>query len=333
MLLLLLLRLFGEAMLALAGLVLVLVVVRRAPRSNHRDVRGYYRHTTSRDYALLRWVTGSEAMHTRLSAPPLTAQGALILGELRAGRATRVLEIGCGRGADLVALAVLAPDITFHAVDLMPEHVAATRAAAARAGATNVAAYVGDGRCWRPPAARYDAVFGCESLCHLDTPVGGLRTFLRHLATHCLPQGGGGRLIVLDAFRSATFAHHDHGQARRAMRRAEAAFCIDAMPSRARWARLASAAGLRTVHWRDLTDEALTFWEDARRWAGRVHRWAPARLLAWYTGSAARRRSTGDNLQAARDVALALRDRAAAEYGLLVLEANLGRRCQLVPKK
>lgn len=300
-------------------LVALAAVVRPALRPQVPEgsgpVEAYYRHTTDRDYALLRWATGEDAMHTRLLLPPLTMQGALILAAMRESGAgmSRVLEVGCGRGADLVALAAINPTVAFLGLDLLEGHVAAARATAARAGVANVAFLVADARTFVPDAP-FDVVFGCESLCHMASA-----RFLRHVVRRLLPPEGGGRLVMVDAFRSPTFHHRDRLPARMALQRAEAAFQIAAMPSRRWWYHQAAAVGLRPVGWQDLTAAALPFWESAR-WAALLLRTVvPACLVRWYAGSAPWRASTANNLRAAESVAMALRGRAAAEYGLLVL--------------
>lgn len=164
------------------------------------DVVEYYTRTTFRDYRLLEFATGSEAMHTRL-VPRVTLP--YEAGHLRqllyvvghTGSAKNVLEIGSGKGTNSIFLAHLLPHVNFVAVDLVPDHVEFATSAARAAKLSNLSFVLGDASTLpsclpaipsassappsapssAPPSAspsdrEFDLIFGIESLCHLDTP-------------------------------------------------------------------------------------------------------------------------------------------------------------------
>ena len=290
-----------------------------------KDTVAYYRHTTNRDYRWLRWFVG----HTVLTAPPPvgyhglgTRQVMFIFAEMCVTGARRVLEIGCGRGYCTLLMASLAPNVQFDAIDLVEEHIQTAQSDARTARLRNTRFFVGDGTVDNH-GGTYDLIFGVESLCYVRS----VPQFLRQVWQSLRP---GGRLITVDGFRSPTFPLCTVAQ-RTAMRIAEQAFCINAMHSKAHWKRSATLAGLHVlarvcmtcvIHAlppsdRDLTDEALPFWNMGcwlSRWAFRF----PC-ILHRYMESSEGRHATGRNLCGVAMVAHAMRDRGAAEYGCLVI--------------
>jgi ubiquinone/menaquinone biosynthesis C-methylase UbiE len=279
-----------------------------------KDVEEYYEATTARDYRWLQWVVGP-GMHTILSAPsPISYQGrgtrqaALVLAEVRAIGAQRVLEIGCGRGFCTLFLAGAAPDVKFEGVDLLAQHIQTARTTAAAGGLCNATFHVADANVMKRTHQMYDLIFGCEALNYV-----GADTFFRRLARPLRP---GGRLVVIDGFRSRTF-NTCHENQQRAMILAESAFHINAMHSKGRWIRRGKAAGFNLIRNIDLTKEAEPFWTLGWRLV-RYFLCFP-NALRWYMGTHPHRTKTVENLVAICMVSHALRNRAAAEYGMLVL--------------
>ena len=279
-----------------------------------QDVREYYEATTGRDYRWLEWFVGP-GMHTVLSAPLPTGylgrgtrQAALVLAEVRAIGAQRVLEIGCGRGFCTLFLAGAAPDVQFDGVDLLAQHVHAARTTAAASGLCNATFHVADATVMKRAFQKYDLIFGCEALCHIgaDACFANVAKFLRR----------GGRLVIVDGFRSPTF-NTCHDNQRQAMVLAESAFRVNVMHSKGRWIRRGRVAGFDFIRHHDLTTEAAPFWTLGWRLARCCLRFPNA--LRWYVGTNAHRTKTLANLVAVCMVAHALRDRGAAEYGMLVL--------------
>lgn len=288
------------------------------------DAAAYYAATTDRDYRLLAAVTGSAAMHTQLVARPpgpfalrQFRQAALVLAHM-GGAPGDVLEVGFGKGVNMLALAQLLPHRQFIGVDLLHRHVLEAAAEAARMLARNTLFLQGNAA--SPPAAvqerRYALVFGVESLCHLDTEE-ALDAFMRFAAGSVVP---GGRLLLVDSFRTDAF-HASSAAAQEAMRLAELGFRIKRMPARADWRRAAAKHGFLVAHEQDLTPQALPFWRAGWQ-AAQLLLLAPGhRLLGWYFRSAAARRETGASFLAVCCVANALA-LGSAEYGVLVLQRD-----------
>lgn len=293
------------------------------------DVRRYYSATTFRDYKLLEWATGCNAMHTELAAadrrlpyrPRHLQQLLYVIAHLGDGAIAggRTLEVGFGKGSNTVYLASLFPDALFVGLDLVDEHAAhATDYAAATGVAGNTAFAVGDAAA--PPAglldARFDAIFGIESFCHMDDAK--LAAFLKFAAKALLPRG---RIVVVDGFRADNYADLDD-DVREAMNLAESGFRIARMPSRATWRALAAEHGLEVVSETELTRQALAFWTRGWRVAHTLLRVAPA-FLRWYFASNLRRRETGANFASVAMTAYAMA-LGSANYGVLVLQACRG---------
>ena len=109
------------------------------------------------------------------------------------------LDLGCGRGAALFALAAaVGPDGRATGIDLSGRMVAATRADAESQGLTNVDVHVMDASAPRLPAAAYDVAVASFVLFFLPAPVAALRAWRDLLVP-------GGRLAV------STFTDHDAG--------------------------------------------------------------------------------------------------------------------------
>jgi SAM-dependent methyltransferase len=309
-----------------------------------RDVIAYYTRTTDRDYRVLSWFMGQGGLHTSLAARPPVGWSndrqvmyvANAIAAARAGAdrhhhhrldtnaaAFRVLEVGSGRGYCTLMLAGLfAPssDFEFHGVDLVQRHVDVARQDAVDHNYTNVHFYQGDAAMtasFRPrasfSAAPFDIIFGVEALCHLDTTY-SVRAFLVNAANHLAP--GHGRLVIIDGFRSETFPAAPADQ-QLAMRLAERAFGIKRMRPMSEWIEAAHSARLRLESLEDLTHQALPFWTLGWRFAHTLLRHAPAWVVRRLRATPYTAKST-DNLLAVATVAHAMRNRAAAVYGVMV---------------
>ena len=282
------------------------------------------------DYRALELCVGP-GMHTELRAPfPIlsfgghTRQAVLVLMEAlavaeRAGQhclldlnetpspsPSHVLEVGFGRGYCTLFMAGLMPNVRFHGVDRVQRHLQLGQQACVTGGYANVEFFCGDGAEFLSAVSdtEYDVVFGVESLCHLDT-VAKLKAFLTNVARRLTFPGG--RLVIVDGFRSAGFAvtSEDH---RTAMRLAECGFRIRRMPSKAEWVQEAKSVGLHLIRNVDLTPEAMPFWTLGWRLARTILRLVPfVRLFGF-----------ADNLLSVATTAHALT--GAAEYGVLVFQ-------------
>ena len=297
------------------------------------DVDAYYMRTTDTDYrALELWV--GPGMHSELRAPfPVlrfgghTRQAVLVLMEAIAvteqnrhphlvdlsdtavispSDSAHVLEVGFGRGYCTMFMASLMPQIRFHGVDRVQRHVQLAQHACVKGGYSNIDFFYGDGAEFLSAVSdtRYDVVFGVESLCHLDTTA-KLKAFMANVTRRLSYPGG--RLVIVDGFRSARFSTAPEDQ-RTAMRLAECGFSIRRMPSKAEWVQEARGVGLHLIRNIDLTPEALPFWTKGWRLARTVLRLLP--FIRYFYAS--------DNLLSVAMTAHAMR--GAAEYGVLVFQ-------------
>jgi ubiquinone/menaquinone biosynthesis C-methylase UbiE len=140
--------------------------------------------------------TLSELLHSDTGFPPGSA----------------VLEVGCGVGAQTVAVAERSPGAALTAIDLSAESLAAARKRAHDAGLRDVAFAQADVYTLPRPdgplaAATFDHVFVCFLLEHLPRPVDALR----RLRTMLRP---GGTITVIEGDHGSTYFHPDSPAAR-----------------------------------------------------------------------------------------------------------------------
>jgi ubiquinone/menaquinone biosynthesis C-methylase UbiE len=112
----------------------------------------------------------------------------------------RVLEAGCGVGAQTVLLARQSPAAQFTSVDLCAASLAAARTTIAQAGFTNVTFQQADLFHLPFAEASFDHVFVCFVLEHLRQPLEVLVSLRRVLAP-------GGTLTVIEGDHGSTFFH------------------------------------------------------------------------------------------------------------------------------
>jgi SAM-dependent methyltransferase len=167
----------------------------------------------------------------------------LLHGDTRYPPGCRVLEIGCGVGAQTVLLAGASPEAQILSVDRSFESVREARAAARRHGRANVRFAVGDVLASPWPEASFDHVFVCFVLEHLADPLAALRALRAALRP-------GGTLTVIEGDHGSAFFYPDSEAARRAIRGlvdAQARAGGDALIGR-RLYPLLCEAGFREVH-------------------------------------------------------------------------------------
>ena len=154
----------------------------------------------------------------------------------------RVLEAGCGVGAQTVTLARNSPGARFTCVDVSARSLEAARARAQAAGLGNVAFEQADLFDLPFREESFDHVFLCFVLEHLARP----REALAALRSRLRP---GGTLTVIEGDHGSTFFHPEDADARRAVE------CLVALQARAggdaligrRLQPLLAGAGLREV--------------------------------------------------------------------------------------
>jgi SAM-dependent methyltransferase len=113
---------------------------------------------------------------------------------------SRVLEAGCGVGAQTVTLARRSPDVRFTSVDVSPDSLAEARRRADRAGLTNVEFRQADIFALPFDGESFDHVFVCFVLEHLSRPVEALRILGRLLRP-------GGTITVIEGDHGSTYFH------------------------------------------------------------------------------------------------------------------------------
>ena len=115
---------------------------------------------------------------------------------------SRVLEAGCGVGAQTVALAQRSPDAWFTSIDVSADSIAEAERRADRAGLTNVEFRQADIFALPFNAGSFDHVFVCFVLEHLSRPVEALAVLSRLLRP-------GGTITVIEGDHGSTYFHPD----------------------------------------------------------------------------------------------------------------------------
>jgi ubiquinone/menaquinone biosynthesis C-methylase UbiE len=134
----------------------------------------------------------------------------LLHSDTRYPEGSRVLEAGCGTGAQTVTLAANSPRALITSVDISPTSLAQARKALQAAAVSNVTLQQAD--LFRLPfaPASFDHVFVCFVLEHLADPVGGLRALKAVLKP-------GGSMTVIEGDHGSTYFYPDSEYARRAV--------------------------------------------------------------------------------------------------------------------
>jgi SAM-dependent methyltransferase len=139
------------------------------------------------------------------------ALAALLHADTGYAAGSRVLEAGCGIGAQTVSLARRSPGARIVALDLSRESVMAARGKVTTAGLTNVEFLQADlfALPFRPQA--FDHAFVCFVLEHLSRPIDTL-VALRDLVRP------GGTVTVIEGDHGSAYFHPDSNAAREAIR-------------------------------------------------------------------------------------------------------------------
>lgn len=123
---------------------------------------------------------------------------------------SRVLEAGCGVGAQTITLAANSPDALITSVDISEASVAETRRKVAAAGLTNVQFEQGDLFHLPYGPDSFDHIFVCFVLEHLARPVEALHILKDHLKP-------GGTITVIEGDHGSAYFHPDSEAARQAI--------------------------------------------------------------------------------------------------------------------
>lgn len=119
----------------------------------------------------------------------------------------RVLEAGCGVGAQTVTLAANSPGARITSIDTSERSLREARARAREAGAGNVEVQLADVFALPFAPATFDHVFVCFLLEHLSRPVGALRALKEVLRP-------GGTITVIEGDHGSAYFYPDSEAAR-----------------------------------------------------------------------------------------------------------------------
>jgi len=111
---------------------------------------------------------------------------------------SRVLEVGCGVGAQTCIVARRNPQVHFTCIDVNAASLQAAQAAACRAGITKVNFELGDARNLPRPGQPFDAALFCFVLEHIPEP----EVVLEHTISLIRP---GGTLMAIEGDHGSTF--------------------------------------------------------------------------------------------------------------------------------
>jgi len=155
----------------------------------------------------------------------------------------RVLECGCGTGAQTVHLAASSPEAEIVSVDISPEHLERAKARTKAAGYTNVSFQVAD--VFDLPFAEhsFDHIFVCFLLEHVPDPELALSNLRRMLV-------GGGSITAIEGDHGSWYCHPSSPEAERTVEclvEIQARHGGDALIGR-RLYPLLSGAGFHTIH-------------------------------------------------------------------------------------
>lgn len=134
----------------------------------------------------------------------------LLHGDTRYGPRARVLEAGCGVGAQTLTLARRSPEAHFTSVDISADSLAEAQRRAELAGLTNVEFHRADISALPFEPESFDHVFVCFVLEHLTQPIQALVDLGEVLRP-------GGTITVIEGDHGSTFFHPDNAAAHEAI--------------------------------------------------------------------------------------------------------------------
>ena len=158
-----------------------------------------------------RYVHGYDAKENQRLQDQASTLVELLHSDTAYPEGSRVLEAGCGVGAQTVILAAGSPKALITSVDISETSLAEARKAAQAAGIDNVTFRQADILDLPFPPESFDHVFVCFVLEHLAQPVPALRALKRALKP-------GGTVTVIEGDHGSTYFHPDSDHAQRAVR-------------------------------------------------------------------------------------------------------------------
>jgi ubiquinone/menaquinone biosynthesis C-methylase UbiE len=193
------------------------------------------------------------------------AQPLVVERHVRSTGARQVLEIGCGRGFNLLNLARRNPEVSFAGIDLTPWHVRAARFLARRH--RNVEVQEGDFHQLPFADRSFDLVFSVEAICHAADVYRVVEEVRRVLRP-------GGRFVTVEPWRSPGFETLGEAK-RRSVRLVESVFILPDLQEFDSWLEKTTALGFEPIMTEDVTGAARPNLEKLRKQA---FRW---RSISW----------------------------------------------------
>lgn len=213
------------------------------------------------------WVHSKDGcMHLALSAGPefrregFRTQAAFVADLIHEIGATRVLELGCGLGFNMLELARLCPQIEIVGIDLLERHVRKVRARARRH--TNVSVLVGSHDRLPPKIGSFDIVFAVETLCYATDKPAVAASIAQVLAPN-------GLLVVFDAERSSHFSALSNDMQLAAMLYEAVTAVQDDFGTAEEWTEAYLSAGLITQRLEDMSNETIPGLRRLHRYGAR----------------------------------------------------------------
>ncbi|MGO8864880.1 MAG: methyltransferase domain-containing protein [Alphaproteobacteria bacterium] len=156
------------------------------------------------------YVHGYSARESRRLHDQATTLAELLLSDTAYPPGSRVLEAGCGIGAQTVTLARQSPAAAIVAVDVAPDSLAQARRKIEASALANVTLECADIFALPFAPASFDHVFVCFVLEHLSEPAKAL-VLLREVLKP------GGTITVIEGDHGSTYFHPDSPEAKRAV--------------------------------------------------------------------------------------------------------------------
>ncbi|MFN2448000.1 MAG: methyltransferase domain-containing protein [Vicinamibacterales bacterium] len=156
------------------------------------------------------YVHGYEAREQRRLQDQADTLSELLHHDTSYPAGARVLEVGCGVGAQTVTLARNSPRARFTSIDVSPHSIAAAQETLARTGATNVEFRRADLFDLAFSDATFDHAFLCFVLEHLRRPLSALTAIRRVVRP-------GGTITVIEGDHGSAYFHPDDARAREAI--------------------------------------------------------------------------------------------------------------------
>jgi SAM-dependent methyltransferase len=156
------------------------------------------------------YVHGYSAREATRLTDQATTLTELLHSDTRYPAGSRVLEVGCGIGAQTVILAGNSPGAAITSVDVSEASLAEARRRVGEAGFANVAFAQADLFDLPFAPGHFDHLFVCFVLEHLPHPSRALEALMRVLAP-------GGSLTVIEGDHGSAYFHPDSESARRAI--------------------------------------------------------------------------------------------------------------------